>query len=47
MTNRIAVPLALLIAGAIAADLMLNGGRASLYLARKLLTFVEYIAFWR
>ena len=46
MTNRIAVVLAAFLAILIVADLSLNGGAALLFLAQKLFTFTDYIAFW-
>ena len=47
MTDRIAFILAGAIALAILADLTLNGGSALLFLARKSLDFIEFLAFWR
>jgi len=47
MTNRIALGLALVIAAALAGDLLGNDLRGSLFLARKLFVFLDYIAFWR
>lgn len=47
MTNRIAIVLALLIGAALAADLGLNGGQGSLFLARRLAGLIEWAAFWR
>ena len=47
MTNRIALGLGLLIAAALAVDARLNGAQATLFLARKLLDLVEWMAFWR
>ncbi|MFP5481354.1 MAG: hypothetical protein ACLGIE_16950 [Alphaproteobacteria bacterium] len=47
MTDRIALWLGLVILAAILADLALNGGSALLFLARKFLDLVEWVAFWR
>ena len=46
MTNQIALGLGLLILGAIGADLLLNGGVALQFLARKFLDLIEWVAFW-
>ena len=46
MTDRIALVLAVIIAGLIAADLFAGWG-ATLFLARKFVIFVDWIAFWR
>ena len=47
MTDRIALVLALLIAAAIGADVVLNGGAASMFLLRKMLDLVQYVMIWR
>ncbi|MCV2870476.1 hypothetical protein OEW28_17830 [Defluviimonas sp. WL0002] len=47
MTNRIAAALGLIVIAALLADLMLAGGAASLFLAKKLADLIEYLAFWR
>ncbi|WP_284162915.1 glyceraldehyde-3-phosphate dehydrogenase [Frigidibacter sp. SD6-1] len=47
MTNRLALALALLVILALLADRLLNQGAASFFLARKLLVFIDWIAFWR
>ena len=47
MSNRTAAILFLGICGLIAADLVLNGGNYSVFLARKFLNLVEWVAFWR
>ena len=47
MDDRIYTVMAIIIGLAIAADVVLNSGAASLFLARKLLVFVEALAFWR
>ena len=47
MKDRTYLVVAGLIALAIAADLLLDQGQAMLFLVRKLLRLVEYVAFWR
>jgi len=47
MTNRLAAILVVLIGLAFGADLYLNNGQGGLFLFRKFVDFVEYIAFWR
>lgn len=47
MTNTIAVGLGLLLIGGFAADQFLNGGETSVFLAKKLMDLIEYLAFWR
>lgn len=47
MTNRIAFGLAAVLLAAGIADATLNSGEGLLFLARKLLDLVEYLAFWR
>ncbi len=47
MTNRIALWIGLLLLAAISADLALNGGSALVFLLRKFLDMVEWLAFWR
>ncbi len=47
MTNALSILLALAIAVAIVADGWFNGWTGSLFLARKLAAFIEYLAFWR
>ena len=46
LTNTIALWLGLLIGAAIIADLALNGGSALLFLSRKFLDLIEWVAFW-
>jgi hypothetical protein len=46
MTNRIAIGLFFLVLVAVAVDLALGLG-GSLFLARKFLGLIEWIAFWR
>ena len=38
--------LGLLIMGAVGADILLNGGTALEFLARKFLDLIEWVAFW-
>jgi hypothetical protein len=47
MTNGMAAVLALLLAGLVAADVFLNDTSALLFLARKALDLIEWLAFWR
>jgi hypothetical protein len=47
VTNRIALVLALALAGAVVVDLTLTGGAALLFLARRFVVLVEWVAFWR
>ncbi|WP_172720949.1 hypothetical protein [Pseudooceanicola lipolyticus] len=47
MTNRIALVLALLILAALAIDLLVYGDRHLIFLGKKFLQFLEWIAFWR
>lgn len=47
MTNKIAIVLALIISGILAADLFVFGWDIHIFLGRKLLDLTEYLAFWR
>ena len=47
MTNSIALVLALLIIGAITADVMLYGTEHLIFLGKKFAELLEWIAFWR
>ncbi|KEO51589.1 hypothetical protein [Thioclava pacifica] len=47
MTNRIALWLAGIIIVLIFSDVLFDGGRILLFLAKELLDLVQYIAFWR
>ncbi len=47
MPNRLALTLGGLVAVAILADQLLNGGHAGLFLMRKFVDLVEYLSFWR
>lgn len=46
MTNTIALWIVLVLAAAMLADFMLNGGLASEFLARKFLDLIEWVDFW-
>ena len=47
LTNRLALILALLIIIALVADNFLNDGKALMFLLRKFLDMVEWLACWR
>jgi len=47
VTDRIALALALLILGLIAADVLANGGDVLLFLGRKFTDLLQYVIFWR
>ncbi len=47
MTNAIALVLALLVAGALAADALYADGAAAIFLGRRALGLIEWLAFWR
>ncbi|RLJ59998.1 hypothetical protein BCF46_0190 [Litoreibacter meonggei] len=47
MTNKIAIVLAILIGGIIAADLLVFGWDLHIFLGKKLMILTEYMAFWR
>ncbi|KAJ54493.1 glyceraldehyde-3-phosphate dehydrogenase [Actibacterium mucosum KCTC 23349] len=47
MSNRTAAIFFLVIAGLIGADLVLNEGVYSLFLARKFVELVDWLKFWR
>lgn len=47
VTNQLAIILVVAIVGAVAADAILNGADASLFLARKFSDLLEWVAFWR
>lgn len=47
MTDRIAIVLAVIIVLLIIADVTLNGSAALMFLLRKFVDAVEYLAFWR
>ena len=47
ITDRIALGLAILVALALAADFLFQGGSGTLFIARKFADLTQYIAFWR
>lgn len=47
MTDRIALFLGIALIGLMVLDLAANGGEALLFLIRKLVVFIEFLAFWR
>ena len=47
MPNRLALILCGLVALAVLADQVLNGGAAGLFLMRKFVDLVDYLSFWR
>lgn len=47
MTDRIALILGLIVAAAIAVDLVLFGGSNMVFLGRKMFAFLDWLAFWR
>jgi hypothetical protein len=47
MTNTIALYLGIVILGALGLDIFLNDGQALVFLVRKLVGFIDYVAFWR
>ena len=47
MTNRIALWLIIILAGAILADVTLNDSQSLFFLARRFLLLIEWVVFWR
>ena len=47
MTNSLAIGLGILVLGGITLDLVLQEGDALVFLAKKLIELIEYLAFWR
>lgn len=47
MTNRIAISLAVIILGMLGVDILYNDSAGQVFLGRKLIVFIEYLAFWR
>lgn len=47
MPTRFALSIAGVVVLAVIADIVLNGGEATLFLVRKLFDLVEYLSFWR
>lgn len=47
MTNGIAIGLGFLVIGFFVVDAYATGGMAALFLARRMLDLIEYLAIWR
>ena len=47
VTDRIALVLGLLIVGLVGLDVFLNDGASLIFLARKLLSLMDYLRFWK
>ena len=47
MTNKLALIIGLIIVSIFAADLFYFGWNLHLFLGRKMVEFIEYLAFWR
>lgn len=47
MTNRIAIILALILIAAITVDVMTYGADHLIFLSKKMLELIEWLAFWR
>ena len=47
MTNRLALILAVILIGAVAADVMRYDSENLLFLSKKMLELIEWMAFWR
>ena len=47
MTNNLAILLGLIFTCLIGLDVVFNGGAATVFLGRKMLELMAYIAFWR
>jgi len=47
VTNRLAIILGALIVGAVVIDAVINGAGATLFLLKRLLELIEWMAFWR
>ncbi|WP_299962286.1 hypothetical protein [uncultured Roseobacter sp.] len=47
MTNRIALVLGLVLLGLVAIDVMVFGMDHVVFVGRKLLALIDYVAFWR
>ena len=47
MTNRIAIPMGLLIVAAILGDMLLFDGQGLRFLGKKMFDLTEWMAFWR
>jgi hypothetical protein len=46
MTNTIALYLGIVVVSAIGLDIFMNDGHALIFMTRRLLSFIEYVAFW-
>ncbi|TCS63286.1 hypothetical protein EDD52_107119 [Primorskyibacter sedentarius] len=47
MTNSLSIVLGLLLVGGIALDMFLTNGDSLLFLARKFVDLIDWVAFWR
>jgi hypothetical protein len=47
MTNTLAIGLGGIILIGLGADVLLNDSQSTLFLGRKLIDLIEYVAFWR
>ncbi|MFN3970591.1 MAG: hypothetical protein ACK4GO_08455 [Gemmobacter sp.] len=47
MSNATALVIGLVLVAALVLDQVANGGQATLFLARKFMGLIEYLAFWR
>ncbi len=47
MTNQLALVLAIMVCAFFGADYILMDGAISLFLAKKMMELIEWIAFWR
>jgi len=47
MTDTIALFLGIVVLSALGLDLLANDGQALVFLTRKLIGLIEYLAFWR
>ncbi|WP_297773033.1 hypothetical protein [uncultured Roseovarius sp.] len=47
MTNTIALSLGAIILAGLGLDLIFNDSNALIFVGRKLIDFIEYLAFWR
>ena len=47
MTNRLAIALGMLVLAVVVADLFYFEWGLMVFLGRKMLAFIEYLAFWR
>ncbi|WP_204318759.1 hypothetical protein [Pseudooceanicola aestuarii] len=47
MTNSIAIAIAILVGGLLAADFVLSGSAGTLFALKKFSDLLEWVAFWR